>query len=200
MGTRNLTMVIADGETKVAQYGQWDGYPEGQGLTALRFLQSNDLESFKKKLSNVRFLNQQDEKEKGEFLKSIGAPDGWLNEQQNRAFNLKYPYLSRDHGADVLKMIMDADNEVLLEDMSEFVTDSLFCEWACVIDFGKSTFEVYEGFNKEPLAEGERFKEMPVEEGSEYYPVKLRKSYQLDGLPTEGDFLNDFRENKKEEK
>ena len=27
MGTRNLTCVFKDGEYKVAQYGQWDGYP-----------------------------------------------------------------------------------------------------------------------------------------------------------------------------
>jgi hypothetical protein len=38
MGTRNLTRVICDGKTKVAQYGQWDGYPEGQGKTVLNFL------------------------------------------------------------------------------------------------------------------------------------------------------------------
>lgn len=31
MGTRNLTAVYLDGQYKVAQYGQWDGYPEGQG-------------------------------------------------------------------------------------------------------------------------------------------------------------------------
>ena len=38
MGTRNLTAVYLDGQYKVAQYGQWDGYPEGQGITALTFL------------------------------------------------------------------------------------------------------------------------------------------------------------------
>lgn len=37
MGTRGLTMVICDGETKVAQYGQWDHYPEGNGITCLEF-------------------------------------------------------------------------------------------------------------------------------------------------------------------
>ena len=38
MGTRNLTVVFMDGEYKVAQYGQWDGYPEGQGITCFNFL------------------------------------------------------------------------------------------------------------------------------------------------------------------
>jgi len=38
MGTRNLTMVISDGKTKIAQYGQWDGYPSGQGADILAFL------------------------------------------------------------------------------------------------------------------------------------------------------------------
>jgi len=32
MGTRHLSMAYnKGGEVKVAQYGQWDGYPEGQG-------------------------------------------------------------------------------------------------------------------------------------------------------------------------
>jgi hypothetical protein len=42
MGTRHLTMVVSNNETKVAQYGQWDGYPEGQGVTILTFLRSKD--------------------------------------------------------------------------------------------------------------------------------------------------------------
>lgn len=49
MGTRNLTMVKYNGEIKVAQYGQYDGYPSGQGLTALRLCRD------KNKLADLRF-------------------------------------------------------------------------------------------------------------------------------------------------
>ena len=35
MGTRHLVAVIHKDEYKVAQYGQWDGYPSGQGDTVL---------------------------------------------------------------------------------------------------------------------------------------------------------------------
>lgn len=38
MGTRNLTIVHSNGEYKVAQYGQWDGYPEGLGVQLLKYL------------------------------------------------------------------------------------------------------------------------------------------------------------------
>lgn len=38
MGTRHLIAAVIDGEYKIAQYGQWDGDPEGQGLTVLDFL------------------------------------------------------------------------------------------------------------------------------------------------------------------
>nr|DAN70796.1 MAG TPA: hypothetical protein [Caudoviricetes sp.] len=57
MGTRNLTAVYLDGQYKVAQYGQWDGYPEGQGITALTFLRDKmDLELFKEALRNSSYI------------------------------------------------------------------------------------------------------------------------------------------------
>lgn len=44
MGTRNLTVVIKKAKPVVAQYGQWDGYPSGQGATVLNFLKSRNNE------------------------------------------------------------------------------------------------------------------------------------------------------------
>jgi hypothetical protein len=38
MGTRHLIAAKIDGVYKLAQYGQWDGYPDGQGVAVLDFL------------------------------------------------------------------------------------------------------------------------------------------------------------------
>lgn len=190
MGTRNLTMLISDGETKVAQYGQWDGYPGGQGLTALSFLNQCDLSKLKEKVSQLSFYtneeldNLQKQLDRGDFK------DG--------SFGVIYPEFSRDWGASILEEIYnDRIKSKKLKDEKEFAADSLFCEYCYVIDLDKRTFEVYEGFNKKPLKEGERFSSMPLykpahREKVEYYPVKHVKTYSLDSLPNEKDFLDDF--------
>lgn len=188
MGTRNLTMVIKNRQTKVAQYGQWDGYPSGQGITALKFCRDNYLEDFKGKLDKVRFNNDEDDKKENEFLKSIGVTGDWLNIDQSRLWKEKYPLYSRDLGAEILQLIFDSkEDEIVVRDSESFAADSLFCEWAYVIDFDKNVFEVYEGFNTAPLPEGNRFKDIKKE--GEYYPVKLVQSFPLDKLPTEEEFL-----------
>jgi hypothetical protein len=38
MGTRNLIYVYHRGRFVIADYTQWDGYPEGQGERILQFL------------------------------------------------------------------------------------------------------------------------------------------------------------------
>lgn len=194
MGTRNLTMVISNKETKVAQYGQWDGYPSGQGATALNFLLNTNITEFKEKLNRVHFINDEKQKEIDEWLKSIGSENGWLNMEQSSQYQKKYPLLTRDNGAGVLQLIMDStEDELWLHDQSEFAADSLFCEWAYVIDLDKGYFEVYEGFQKKPLGKTQRFKHLESD-GSEYYPVRMIKKYDLDNLPTEEQFLEDFKD------
>ena len=51
MGTRNLITVTLNKKKVVAQYGQWDGYPEGQGKTVHEFLSKVNLDKFKKQLA-----------------------------------------------------------------------------------------------------------------------------------------------------
>jgi hypothetical protein len=194
MGTRNLTMVISNGETKVAQYGQWDGYPSGNGVVVLDFLSTNNLDDFKKKLSKVKFMNGSKEKEINKWLKSIGCENGWMTGDQSKLYQEKYPYLTRDNGAKILEMIMNGEeDEIWITDSTDFASDSLFCEWAYLVDLDKNVLEVYEGFNQKPLTIEDRFFNLTDKE-SEYHPIKLIKSYPLNNLPLESEFLNDFKQ------
>src|SRR5688572_23556892 len=133
MGTRNLTMVIVNNETKVAQYGQWDGYPSGQGAIALEFLKSilklkTGLAKFKKQLAKCRFSNDNDNAERDAFCKSIGSNDGWLTSNQSNLYNQKFPFDTRDHGALILELIYKSkEKEIVLNNQSEFANDSLYC-------------------------------------------------------------------------
>jgi len=90
MGTRNVTMVISGGETKVAQYGQWDGYPSGQGVTILNFLKRFSLKKFKKQLDKFQFRGKKQEEEMEEFMASIGSTDGWMNSEQAEKYHTAY--------------------------------------------------------------------------------------------------------------
>jgi hypothetical protein len=181
-------MVIHNEQTKVAQYGQWDGYPDGQGKTALSFLLHMERGKFIEQLGKAKWAN---EDEVNTYLLSIGAKDGWLNGDQSKLYHAKYPFFSRDHGAAILaKIYMWEDSEILLEDTSAFAGNSLMCEWAYVIDLDKNTFEIYEGFNKSPLNQNERFFNSPIKDG--YYPVKMVKSYSINELPSIEQFLKDL--------
>jgi hypothetical protein len=186
MGTRGLTMVVSGGDYKIAQYGQWDHYPEGNGVKVLNFIKMHNLSFFKEKLKKVKFVTSD---EINSFLKSIGNEDGWLTGAQSDLFNDKFPFLSRDHGPDILSIIMESDDdEILLRDSLYFTGDSLFCEWAYLIDLDKEVFEVYRGFNTEPLTEEDRFFNIKLkDEDKEYFQVKLLKSFNLNELPSDDD-------------
>lgn len=172
MGTRNLTMVInKEGETKIAQYGQWDGYPEGQGKTALEFLKTYDLDNFQKQIEKCFFYKEGDISE-------------------NATID-QYPQLSRDHGALILAIVNDISDNLGLVDSSDFVYDSLFCEWVYVIDFSKNTFEIYTGFQKSKLDKNQRFYKEDPDKGG-YYGVKMIDSYELDNLPELDEFIYNF--------
>lgn len=182
MGTRHLTAVVLDGQFRIAQYGQWDGYPSGQGKTALEFVRSMDRSTFETKLRAMRFASKADLEAIDAEVQASPIVDGGSS---LLAEGGKYQQFSRDRGAKILALVANADPGIQLHDMRAFAADSLFCEWAYVIDLDKNRFEVYQGFNKTPLGEGDRFKcvEKHVQKRSEYQPIRLLKSYDLLALP-----------------
>ena len=191
MGTRNLTVVHIDGEYKIAQYGQWDGYPEGQGKTVLTFLRDKmDLERFKTALSKCSYIARQ---EYDDLRKQLGTT------KQVDAMWKAYPQFSRDTGAEILEIVQNHPNGIKLCDELSFAADSLFCEWAWVVDFDAGTFEGFEGFNKTPLTEEDRFYFLRGYEEGDYHGVRLVAKWGLDALPTDEEFLAAFEKEEDEE-
>ena len=201
MGTRNLTMVIQNEKTKIAQYGQWDGYPEGNGVRILDFVRSKlRMQKLREKLKNVKFSTKKDEKKVDDFLNSIGCTDGWMNMDQAKKYHEAFPYLSRDIGAGILELVSEStDKEIILVNSTDFAGDSLFCEWAYVIDLDNNQLEVYSGFNKSPLGPEERFAHMKrSKDSSEYGAIRFLKKYDLNALPTKKKFISELKKKEKE--
>lgn len=198
MGTRNLVAVKFEGEYRIAQYGQWDGYPSGQGITVLKFLRSQMREQFLTNLLGCRWGT--DEEIKATW-KECGADDsGWAGVDVSKRHTDRYPELGRDTGAGILKLVQE--RPCMLQNSISFASESLFCEWAYVIDFDAMTLEVFKGFNHAPLPPGERFSDAPIDPDnarrgvdSQYYPVKLVKAYDLNQpLPTPHAFVKELNE------
>lgn len=167
MGTRGLTIIKIDGEIKVAQYGQWDHYPSGQGVVILSILrkivEDGELDQFKEK---VRAMNWLTEVQVGELNKT----DDW---------DVKHPYLSRDCGGKILQAIhygtltvgteytgkRDVPVEIIgLVNSSSFAKDDLFCEGIFEIDLDAGTY------------------------------TACGQSSQIESLPSKDEFLNRYKE------
>lgn len=187
MGTRHLTCVIKDGDYKVAQYGQWDGYPEGQGLNILNFLKEMDRNVFEKKLDMVSWATEE-ELEKMWLEAGLEPNSTLVSFSVADKFKELYPENSRDTGSKVLRIIYNTEKPLKLENSIEFAKESLFCEWAYIINLDDNILEVYEGFNKTPLTEKDRFFYMQ-EDKMQFYPVKIVTTFDLDNLPKEEEFI-----------
>jgi hypothetical protein len=153
MGTRNLTKVIdKDNVVRVAQYGQWDGYPSYTGTRILEFItEHNILNKIEINLNKFKFISNE---EIDELYSKYGA-DGY------EAFASVYPQFVRDTGCDILRVVAYSSGlSIPLKDDSDFEQDDLFCEGVYTINYYSRTFtSTYNGvtvsveFDKLPTAE-----------------------------------------------
>lgn len=144
MGTRNLTVVKnLQGETKIAQYGQWDGYPSYTGIKALEFLRDKvNRDNLLVELQNVEFVSDE---EVDKLYKQYETTD-W----ENKDFLNAYPGLHRDTGVGILKVVANAKGIIKTVDNSDFRNDELFCEGVYEVDFQSKKFiSTWNGIVKE---------------------------------------------------
>jgi hypothetical protein len=173
MGTRNLICVVSDDQYKVAQYCQWDGYLTGQGHTICDFIQNTlDKEKFKQALNECEFITQEELHKRSI---ECGATERGFTLEAWNTWKSFYPELCRDTGADILSLIQDQGKRKLYNQLN-FAGNSLFCEWAYVIDLDNEILEIYKGFNQDQLNESERFKDLECP-NLDYKQVKFLASF-----------------------
>jgi hypothetical protein len=153
MGTRNLTMVVKNGEIRVAQYGGHDGYPEGQGSIVFDFITKQMTPEFSKNIDRLQFLTDEE-------------------------YEIEWP--NRHPAARILLHIQNTEQpKIWLR--TDFAGDSLYCEWAYLVDLDNSVLEVYTGGNTRTLTSKDRF--FNLQQNEEYYkPIKLLTKFTFDEL------------------
>ena len=138
MGTRGLTKVIdKDGITKVAQYGQWDHYPEGQGVTILGILTRDRyaVEELELALDKCYFISETDQQSiYDEYNKA------YPETTHMKKFSGMLPSFSRDTCGDILNVVRWSAGRVPLVDESDFENDDLFCEGVYEVNYQSNKF------------------------------------------------------------
>jgi hypothetical protein len=172
MGTRGAWGFVLAGSEKI-MYNHYDSYPRGLGQTVLDWL--------REQITDEIALRERVEK-------LTVVPDREPTPAEQRRF-AKYSDSMVSTGRDWYALLrhtqgnMDATLEAgLFEDGSKFPLDSLFCEWAYIIDLDMRQFEVYEGFRTEPTTDG-RWKGQREAGNREYHAIQLVASYSFDELP-----------------
>lgn len=186
MGTRNLTVVVKDDKVVVAQYGQWDGYPDGAGLGILKIL-SEDLDGLMTGLSNCIEVDEgirESMMKHAEELAGIDtAPEGFMSGPTSDALAELYPEQHRNTGYTILKMVADSRIPIYVSNRFDFAADTLFCEWAYVIDLDNGKFEAHSGHGN-----GEQGIFARLGENT----VSMIASFDLDDLPSDEEFMLAF--------
>jgi len=184
MGTRGAVGFRIDGQDKLA-YNHFDSYPDGLGKDVVEFVRGWLKDGRDKMREAARRLRVVDtnvpptaaDKEALAPHADLGVSNGSLDD-----WYCLFRKLQGDLDGYLKAGVMPGDG-------ASFVGDSLFCEWAYVVNLDDFTLEVYRGFQKAPHSNG-RYASMPIVEedrrkngiGTVYHPVALIETFPLDDI------------------
>lgn len=166
-------------ETDKVQYNHFDSYPSGLGRDVITFVREHTDAEIEDAARNIKLIDgetpptEEEIEQYKEFANtnvSTGEVEEWyvlLRETQGD--------LSAYTDAGVTHMI----------DASTFLIDSLFCEWAYIVNLDTKLLEVYKGFNTEPSDKGRYASikdEVDYQRSTDYYGVTLLTTIPLDYL------------------
>ena len=186
MGTRHLTVVVKDAKIKVAQYGQWDGYPDYSGVGILEILRE-DLDNLVNGLENCIEADEgilETMRKHVEEVSKTSIENGWMTMEQGEVYQDLYPEQHRSTGYRILNMVADSQTPLYLTNSFDFAADTVFCEWAYVIDLDNGKFETYQSGPSGSQGIFARLGENTV---------NMVATYDLDELPSDEEYMRQWK-------
>jgi hypothetical protein len=195
MGTRGVVGWRLDEEDKVA-YNHFDSYPEELGVKVLDYAANTPLNVLIAHFNNVKLVKDSDVPTP-EQIKRCHAHNAVNHSVSTQSDDDWYCLLSNVQGD-----LQATAHLGYMIDYSQFLRDSLFCEWAYIINLDTKKLEVYRGFQKNEIPLG-RYGEISEESknhqlasyrgGTEiYYGVGLLQEYDLADLPNAEGFVEEL--------
>jgi hypothetical protein len=193
MGTRGAYGFRINGQDKVT-YCHNDSYPNGLGNMIITFISKNSINKIGIAAESVILVNEEDKASPEQLaeVKRILEDDGeqrgdWYNALRKAQGELT-PYI---------------DGLVWMIDSNKFLNDSLFCEWAYIMNMDTGKLEIYKGFNLNKKAAG-RYADTKGYKADEndkeaYYGVVLVKEIRFSDLPKKDDEITEFCKNLEKE-
>lgn len=177
MGTRGLYGVRKNGVDKCT-YNHWDSYPSCLGSNVVKFCADNTVENLNKFFDNIILVledsipteTQIKECQKAGYVDlsvSTQSNDDWYCLLRNLQGNFKE-----------YQKCIESNSKIYMTDGIDFIQDSLFCEYAYIINLDDEVLEFYEGFQKTPQM-GNRY---GIKDDRGYYPCKLALTIPLDEI------------------
>ena len=182
MSTRGLYGIRKNGIDKLT-YNHFDSYPEGLGKKVVKFCLGNDEKTLHKFFDLIEVVDGNDAptKEQVEYCTSLGLDDTGVGEQSLYDWYCLIRNLQGDFC--LYQKLVEGHNRIYMIDGIDFIKDSLWCEYAYIINLDDNVLEFYQGFQTEPQ-EGNRYGTESTYEGfdgTKLYPCKLvytQKLYQ----------------------
>jgi len=147
MGTRGVVGFFVDEAEKVT-YNHFDSYPECLGVAVIEFLRDTDLDALPETVRSIQLVDSQSTPTDEQIEACREFTNLGVGEQSEKDWYC----LLRDAQGDLTAYT--EHGLPFMIDSKGFLADSLFCEWAYIINLDEGTLEVYKGFNKEEGGDG----------------------------------------------
>jgi hypothetical protein len=182
MGTRGSVGILLDGKFK-GMYNHSDSYPGGLGDEVVSFIKevNKTKTGWAKLKKNFRKVEEIKNNQKP-TAEQIEAYKGYADlSVSNQTYEDWYCLLRNIQGVPSLTEILKGKLKHGFF-ANDFIKDSLFCEYAYVINLDDNTVEFYKGFQTSPQ-EGNRFGTEPNKTDGEYYPCAMVGKCPLNKIP-----------------